>query len=394
MAEIRWTDEQLEDITSSGEALLVSAAAGSGKTTVLIEKLKRLLNDSGNDVSADNIVVVTFTNEAASQMKNRLHRELTKALDEDGCDISYISEQISLIPTADISTIHSFCFRLIRENAGILGLDPGFGIAEPSDEDHIVIKATDTVFDELYDEKAPMIERLLSVFCPNAKDPSALKDIIRRLRTKLLALPFPESFAEQRTDNYLRGISDSDNIISAYCDMITKELENAYLYAEAAVRFIAVHKNEIPSEKYEALLDFVKKDMYSISDIVQHYREKASSPLSVLDAEDIILCKFTICSFELDDGTDGHKILKNELIDKYRKICSSYLRVIYLDKGTEKPDEATPKSLFTPAQIKNDYRIHAEISDMLFDIVARVREEEKRLKAEKNVLGFSDAEQY
>ncbi|MBP3267468.1 MAG: UvrD-helicase domain-containing protein, partial [Ruminococcus sp.] len=323
-------------------------------------------------------------------------RELTEAMTdpENEEDTAYISEQLSLIPTANISTIHSFCFRLIRENAGILGIDPGFGITEPSDEETLVIKAIDNVFDHMYDDRRAKLEKLLSVFCPNDKDPSGLKDIIRRLRVKLLALPFPEVFAERRTENYYKGASDNDEIMKAYAEQVFEELKKAHMFSQAAVEYVEKNRRNIPEKKYDDLLKAVKLDNSVIADVVGRYAEKKSSPMSVLDAEDIYFEKYTVCSFTLDDGTDGHDVLKKELIDKYRSICSDYLNVYICKKGTETRDEKTPKSLFTISQIKSDYRIHAEISEMLFEVTSLVREEEKKLKAERNVLGFSDAEQY
>ena len=106
----RWTDEQIQAIEDKGANLLISAAAGSGKTTVLIERIvRKILNDG---VNVDDLLVVTFTNAAASEMKERLLKALYQKLDENPDDEN-LQKQISLINRAHISTIHSFCLDII-----------------------------------------------------------------------------------------------------------------------------------------------------------------------------------------------------------------------------------------------------------------------------------------
>ena len=109
----RWTDEQIQAIEDKGANLLISAAAGSGKTTVLIERIVRKILNGG--VNVDDLLVVTFTNAAASEMKERLLKALYQKLDENPDDEN-LQKQISLINRAHISTIHSFCLDIIRNN--------------------------------------------------------------------------------------------------------------------------------------------------------------------------------------------------------------------------------------------------------------------------------------
>ena len=139
-----WTPEQTNAIEVSGKAAVVSAAAGSGKTAVLVEKLLRMLSDSSDRVSADRIVVVTFTNDAAAQMKQRLCAKLAEAAEADPGNDWLVTQQ-SLIPSAKISTIHSFCFDLIRQNAALLDVDPGFKVLDSSEADSIEAQAAENV---------------------------------------------------------------------------------------------------------------------------------------------------------------------------------------------------------------------------------------------------------
>ena len=143
---VSWTKEQLDAIEAKNRAIVVSAAAGSGKTAVLVEKLLRLLSDRENPVSADTIAVVTFTNDAAAQMKQRLSSALAAAAELDP-ENEWLTAQQALIPSAKISTIHSFCFNLIRENAAGLDIDSSFRVLDSAEDEVIAQKAAENVFE-------------------------------------------------------------------------------------------------------------------------------------------------------------------------------------------------------------------------------------------------------
>ena len=142
----RWTDEQIQAIEDKGANLLISAAAGSGKTTVLIERIvRKILNDG---VNVDDLLVVTFTNAAASEMKERLLKALYQKLDENPDDEN-LQKQISLINRAHISTIHSFCLDIIRNNFFETSLPANFRIADDSENEIIKQEAMERVFEDI-----------------------------------------------------------------------------------------------------------------------------------------------------------------------------------------------------------------------------------------------------
>ena len=143
----RWTGEQQAAIDARGTSIIVSAAAGSGKTSVLVERLLRQLSDTENKVSAEKIIVVTFTNDAAAEMKKRLTIGLSKLIDEQP-DNRWLYEQQAMLQYAKICTIHSFCFDLIRENIQELDISSGFRIMEENEQNVIVNNAIETVLRE------------------------------------------------------------------------------------------------------------------------------------------------------------------------------------------------------------------------------------------------------
>ena len=113
---MKWTDKQKEAIEEEGK-ILVSAAAGSGKTAVLVERIIRIILEKR--VEIEKIVVVTFTNAAAKEMKERIQKKITEKLEDDSLDNmqkSYLRKQLKKLPKANISTLHSYCFKIIRNN--------------------------------------------------------------------------------------------------------------------------------------------------------------------------------------------------------------------------------------------------------------------------------------
>ncbi len=127
--DVRWTSEQQKVIDLRERNILVSAAAGSGKMAVLVERIIRMLTDPEKPVDVDRLLIVTFTEAAAAEMKERIRGAIEQALEERPEDV-HLQRQATLIHSAQITTIHSFCLSVIREHFHILDIDPSFRIAE------------------------------------------------------------------------------------------------------------------------------------------------------------------------------------------------------------------------------------------------------------------------
>lgn len=119
----KWTEEQKQAITTRGSNLLVAAAAGSGKTAVLVERIINLITDEENPVDIDRLLVVTFTNAAASEMRERIAEALIAILDQNPED-KRLANQLTLLNKATITTIHSFCLEVVRNNFFFAGFRP------------------------------------------------------------------------------------------------------------------------------------------------------------------------------------------------------------------------------------------------------------------------------
>ena len=147
----KWTDAQKNAIDARDCNVLVSAAAGSGKTAVLVERVIKLLTDSSAPIDADKLLIVTFTNAAAAEMKNRIMSSLNALIAENPNDTNAI-RQLSLLPSAKICTIDSFCINLVRENFFNIDIQQDFRVLDDSEEQIIEQTAIDTVVEQLYEE--------------------------------------------------------------------------------------------------------------------------------------------------------------------------------------------------------------------------------------------------
>lgn len=129
---MNWTRDQKRIIDARNCNLLVSAAAGSGKTAVLVERIIQMVSDKNNPINIDELLVVTFTKAAAAQMKEKIARAIEKQL-EDEPENEHFLKQVNLINKANILTIDSFCYQVVKEHFHVLGIDPGIQIGEAAD---------------------------------------------------------------------------------------------------------------------------------------------------------------------------------------------------------------------------------------------------------------------
>ena len=152
MGQNKWTNEQLDAITGQGCNLLVAAAAGSGKTAVLVERIVRKITDRKNPVDVDKLLVVTFTNAAAAEMRERLAAAIADKLSENPADKN-LQKQLILLNKASITTIHSFCLDVIRNNYTATDLDPAFTIIDEAETKMLREEALEDVFAKKYENE-------------------------------------------------------------------------------------------------------------------------------------------------------------------------------------------------------------------------------------------------
>ena len=128
---MKWTQAQRETIETRNKNILVSAAAGSGKTAVLIERIKRLVIEEKTDI--DRFLITTFTNAASAEMKERLEKAIREEMKKENADRPFLKKQLSLMPRANISTFHTFALEVMRRYFYLTDLEPGLKIGDDTE---------------------------------------------------------------------------------------------------------------------------------------------------------------------------------------------------------------------------------------------------------------------
>ena len=200
MSERSWTENQRDAIDARQGTLFVSAAAGSGKTAVLVQRVIERLTDPVSPSDADRLLVVTFTNAAAAEMKERIGERLTELLEKNPSD-RQLQRQQMLLQRANISTIHSFCSDLVRENFYKLNISPDFRILEEHEWKLLREQAMAQVLEQAYAQASPDFQAFLEGFCAERND-QRLMGLIDRLYDFLRTHPFPKRWMEEQEQAY------------------------------------------------------------------------------------------------------------------------------------------------------------------------------------------------
>lgn len=195
-----WTQDQTDAIRARGGTLLVSAAAGSGKTAVLVERAIERITDTENPSDADRLLIVTFTRAAAAEMRGRIQSEIARLLEEDPFNTRLQRQQI-LLQRAHISTIDSFCSDLVRQNFYQLDVPPDFRILEESEASVLRAEAADETLGEYYSRGDSVFLDFVESFA-SRRDDAAVAATIGQLYDFIQSHPFPSAWLRQKERLY------------------------------------------------------------------------------------------------------------------------------------------------------------------------------------------------
>ena len=191
---IEWTKEQKRAIETRGCNVLVAAAAGSGKTAVLVERIVQLITDEAHPTDIDKMLVTTFTEAAASKMKHEIAQALEKRLEATPSDKN-LARQLVLLDNAKICTVHAFCMRLVRTGFQKLDIEPDFSIGDDGEMKLLLEKSVDALFEELYEAGDEGFLDLLESYT-TARSDFGLRDILLKLYHFASSLPFKSDYFE------------------------------------------------------------------------------------------------------------------------------------------------------------------------------------------------------
>ena len=247
-----WTEGQRQCFSCHGGTLLVSAAAGSGKTTVLIERIMRRITDEKSPIDIDRILVVTFTNAAATEMRQRLTAALAKTIAENPDDLRLQRQQL-LLPRASICTVDSFCINLVRENFPQLGISPLFKIAESGQLLLLQKDALEDTLGHFYAENDPVFGELVAMLSDGKTD-RRLIALIETLYEFIQSYPDPDRWLTESAALYENIGRVGDTVWGGFVlDRIAEFLEQSVRQCDAALD--ATKYDTVLAEKYTAAIE-------------------------------------------------------------------------------------------------------------------------------------------
>ena len=257
-----WTEEQLQAINKRGANILVSAAAGSGKTSVLVERIiTKVIEDK---VDVDKILVVTFTSAAASEMKQRLLKALYKKIDEKPDD-AYLQRQVSLLNRANISTIHSFCLNMIKNNFYLLEMPANFRIGDTAEIEILKQEVIESIFEEKYENNDKEFLDLIRKYTTYSDDQN-LKDLIIKIYEYSRCTPNPKKWIRESAEdfNFEEKIKNED-YSNKWTDILYQDLKETIIDSIEQLK-----KNKLKVEGIQALekvYDIYEEDIQSLEKI-------------------------------------------------------------------------------------------------------------------------------
>ena len=198
---MEWSDKQKLAISLQNKNILVAASAGSGKTAVVIERVMEKVIDYKVDI--DKILVLTFTNAAAHELKERLHKAFSKKL-VAGDRVSFVKKQMKLLKRASITTLDSFCIELVKNNFNVLGIDPNFKICDNIKSEILKNKAMQSVLESKY-ENTNDLYKVLELF--GGKEENLISTLLR-VYTYIQSFPYPFKYLKNAIEMYNEDILD------------------------------------------------------------------------------------------------------------------------------------------------------------------------------------------
>lgn len=364
---MNWTKEQEDAIYKKDKNILVAAAAGSGKTAVLVERIiEKIVKDN---VDIDKLLVVTFTNAAASEMRERILEAIYKKMEEDP-ENANLQKQLVLLGKANICTIHSFCLDVIRNNFFEIDLSSNFRIG--AEEETVLLKqeVLEDLFEELYEEENENFAKLVDTYTGYRGD-EPLKEMVLKIYNYIQSMPFPEEWLESQVEKFKQDKSDEDFSKTDWGKILLKEIEDEII---DGINALKVYRN-----KCEAHFEMEKFTNCLNNDINKLKEFQKSIQTSWDEAYDYFL------SLEFNRWpTDKNVVL--ELKDEAKDARTSIKKKIN--------DTVKGILMYRSEEAFSDIYLMYETLNILKDVVFMFSREYQNKKKERNIIDFNDIEHY
>ncbi len=363
MGEVKWTKEQSLAINEKGQNILVAAAAGSGKTAVLVERIiRKILNDK---IDIDKILVVTFTKAAASEMRERILKAIYKEIEIEPNN-EHLQKQITLISKASICTIDSFCLDVVKNNFFEIGISPNLKIAENTEIEILKQEILEEIFESKYENQDEDFLELIDTYTSYRGD-EVLKDIILEIYKFIQSTPFPKKWLKEKMEMFnLENVSfEKTTWGKVLMSRIKDELEVSILKLE----------NELDKLKYE---ENVNKIIVTLSEDIRKIRQVYE--LKTWDEVYEGINNLSLDKFSADKNTDDEiKDKIKKMRNKVRESIKSIIRNIMIYNSEEANSDT-----------KGMYNILSKIEKLVLEF----SDEFSKAKQDRNIMDFNDSEHF
>lgn len=367
MSKVNWTPEQQDAIYEKNSNILVAAAAGSGKTAVLVERMiQKIIKDK---VDIDKLLVVTFTNSAASEMRERVLKAIDKKLEENPEDEN-LQRQITLLNKASICTIDSFCLEVVRNHFYELeNVSPNFRIADTTEIELLKQEVMEDIFEEKYEAEDSDFAKLINVYT-SYRDDTPLKDLVLKIYSYIQSNPFPQKWLTEKIEMFnLKDNLTDDFSQTPWGKILLQEVAEELI--DDIVTLKKVEESLADNEDLEVFFKIIRSDIEQLEKLKEH-----------LDNWDTA---FEVAN-NLEFITWSRKKVELEAKQKAKEIR---------DEVKKKLGKVLGKILICDSQEANqDIYDMFTILTKLQNLILTFEEEFTRRKREKNIVDFSDVEHF
>lgn len=314
---VSWTTEQQQVIDLRNRNILVSAAAGSGKTAVLVERIVKIITDKNHPVDIDHLLIVTFTNAAAAEMRERIGNAIEKALDEQPGD-EHLLRQLTLIHNAQITTIDSFCLYVVRNHFHEIDLEPNFRIGDEGELKLLREDVLGRVLEQNYEEPSEAFSDFVEGYASGRTD-AALNEMILQLYEFSRSYPWPEKWL--------------DSFVGAYRIETREELDRAEWLAPLTqnIRFVLKDCEQLLKQALAVTQQDDGPDMYEKAVRSDLEKYESLSKLTSFCELSVALSDIKYDRLASSRGFEGDpdklelvKSLREQAKDVVKKLCRQY----------------------------------------------------------------------
>lgn len=391
---VQWTEEQQKVIQLRDRNILVSAAAGSGKTAVLVERIIRMLTDSEHPVDVDRLLIVTFTEAAAAEMKERIRTAIEKNLEMRPEDV-HLQRQATLIHSARITTIHSFCLSVIRDHFHVIDIDPGFRIAEEGElkllKQDVLGELLEACYVNASEEFLKLVEKL-----GGGRSDKKLEELILQLYEYSRSYPQPELWLKQCAENYAVQPGEAE----AFSQDAVKNCEGAGRPKEMGAEVSIIEETPY-FKKAEQLIRQYLEDIFQLLEKGIGICEEPDGPYMYAD-----MLEADLMMLQKAEGAPGFREMYAEITGlKWKRLSTKKDETVSLEKKEQvKALREQVKKLVKeiagtyfyeePEELIKDMADSYGTMKVFTELVRQFADAFAEKKQSRNLIDFSDMEQF